>query len=125
MRGYKDLKQYRNSMARRAIPKKTNLNTEGEGASNIIFEMHKLAKQADTLQRERKRLTTQLKDNTENLKALKKRFESFKKELKTTPLPFLSEKNGKQKSTNGVRHQVGNEKDVDSMNKFFEFDLEY
>ena len=125
MRGYKDLKQYRNSMARRSIPKKTNLNTEGEGASNIIFEMHKLAKQADTLQRERKRLTTQLKDNTENLKALKKRFESFKKELKTTPLPFLQEKNGKQKSTNEARYQTRNEKDVDSLNKFFEFDLEY
>lgn len=123
MRGYKDLKQYRNSMARRAIPKKTNLNTEGEGASNIIFEMHKLAKQAETYQRERKRLTTQLRDNTGNLKMLKKKFETFKEELKTAPSLFLQEKNGNQKRVN--QGQARAKQEINTLNKFFEFNLEY
>jgi len=124
MRSYKDLKQYRNSMARRAIPKKTNLNTEGEGASNIIFEMHKLAKQAENYQRERKRLTTQLKDNTSNLKALKQRFEMFKEELKKAPSLFLKKANGKPQSRVTMQ-QARAKQELSSLNKFFEFDLEY
>lgn len=103
---------------RRAIPKKTNLNTEGEGTSNIIFEMHKLAKQAETSQRERTRLTNQLKDNTSSLKALKRRFEILKEELKIAPDLFLQEKNGDQK-------KAKTRKDINSLNKFFEVDLEY
>lgn len=124
MRSYKDLKQYRNSMARRAIPKKTNLNTEGEGASNIIFEMHKLAKQAENYQRERKRLTTQLKDNTSNLKALKQRFEIFKEELKRAPSLFLKETNGRLQSKTTMQ-QARAKQEINTLNKFFEFDLEY
>src|SRR3989338_1177310 len=123
MRGYKDLQQYRSSMARRAIPKKTNLNTEGEGASNIIFEMHKLAKQAETYQRARKRLTIQFKDNTENIKMLKKKFEAFKEELKTAPTLFLQEKNGNHKRINCDEARAKQE--VNTLNKFFSFDLEY
>lgn len=118
MRSYKDLRQYRMGTTRRAIPKRTNLNTEGEGASNIIFEMHKLAKQAETFQRERTRLTNGLRDNTASLKALKRRFEALKEELKTAPEPFLEEKNGGPKKTK-------TRKDISSLNKFFEVDLEY
>lgn len=129
MRGYKDLRQYRSSMARRAIPKKTNLNTEGEGASNIIFEMHKLAKQAETYQRERTRLTNQLRDNTAFLKVLKRRFEILKEELKIAPDLFLQEKNGDQKKANKSSFWAAKEaktkKELSSLNKFFEFDLEY
>lgn len=124
MRSYKDLKQYRNSMARRAIPKKTHLNIEGEGTSNIIFEMHKLAKQAETYQRERKRLTTQLKDNTTNLRALKQRFEMFKEEFKKAPSLFLKEANGKPQNRTTMQ-QARAKQELSSLNKFFEFDLEY
>ncbi len=118
MKSYKDLQQYRMGTIRRAIPKKTNLNTEGEGTGNIIFEMHKLAKRAETHQRERTRLTNQLRDNTASLKALKKRFEILKEELKIAPDLFLQEKNGGPKKTN-------KRKDINSLNKFFEVDLEY
>lgn len=128
MKSYKDLKQYRMGTVRRAIPKKTNLNTEGEGASNIIFEMHKLAKQAETYNRERTRLTNQLKDNTASLKALKRRFESLKEEFKSAPELFLEETNGKQKSVKSsflAEKQTKAKKEISSLNKFFEFDLEY
>ncbi len=128
MRSYKDLQQYRTGTTRRAIPKKTNLNTEGEGTGNIIFEMHKIAKQAETLHRERTRLTNTLKDNTASLKALKRRFEVLKEEFKRAPELFLEEKNGKQKSLRSsfsAEKQAKTKREVSSLNKFFEVDLEY
>lgn len=125
VRSYKDIRRHTRTLG--GIPK-TALTLEGEKVSSVIFEMHKIAKQAANYQRERTRLTNALKDNTLSLKALKRRFEAFKEELKTAPEPFLREKNGKQKSLRSsflAEKQTKAKREISSLNKFFEVDLEY
>lgn len=125
VRSYKDIRRHTRTLG--GIPK-TALTLEGEKVSSVIFEMHKIAKQAANYQRERTRLTNGLRDNTSSLKALKKRFETLKEELKTAPEPFLQEKNGKQKSLKSsfsAEKQTKAKSEVGSLNKFFEFNMEY
>lgn len=119
MKSYKDLQ--RSPMSFRGIPKGA---LSGRAQSDLLFEMHKLAKQAETCQKEIKRLNKQLKEKTSNIKAFKIRFDILKKQMNKITVLFQEERNGKQKKA-PVRELAKANDEVDKLDKFFEFDLEY
>lgn len=115
MRSHREVR----AKVRSSIPKRTGLNTEGVGFGNITFELLKLSKLAENYKRERDRLVKQLKENAQNYKSIKERFDVLKLELETEYGRHFGQ-NGKKRTKPflGMKTKAVNQ--MEKLSKFFE-----